>query len=182
MLVNISAKDIEMSKIREEVLIALNSDNEPKLIKVKKTLEKMVKNKYSSVRASYLGSVTAKMARYSFFPWSKISYAKAGSKLLDKAVKEDENNPTIRLNRFSSYIRYPDSLKKRHYVQRDARWFLKNLQEKTLKKIFIQYSYQVLSMFFLKQEDNKRYIKYFSKLKDKNMIEIVKKFELSLNK
>lgn len=178
--INISAEDREMNKIRNEVLTALNNNNENQLIEAKRKLEDLVEKKYTSVRASYLGSATSKMAQYSFFPWTKISYTKSGSKLLNKAIKEKPENIAIRFNRFFTYINFPDFLKKNHLLQQDARWFLKNLKNKNIKHESYEMVYQVLSMFFIKRGDKKRYIKYLEGIKDERIRAKVKKFKLEI--
>ena len=176
---HIFAEDIELNNIKEEVLKALFTDNKDLLKTVKVKLEKIVKKKYTPVRGSYLGSVTAKTAIYSFFPWTKMSYAKSGSRMLDKAIKEKPNNLTIRLNRTFAYLRFPKLLKKSTYLNKDARWFVKGLKEGKIKNKNFEVVYKALSMFFIKRGDDKRYMKFFLKLKNKENIQQVKNFKIS---
>ena len=184
-LTNIIAykKDMAIENLREDFYKATSSTkNEDLAEEVLKKLQKIVNKKYTPTRASYLGSITAKMAIYSFFPWTKISYSKDGSKLLNQAIKEEPENIDVRLNRINTFINFPDFLKKNHFVQQDARWLIKNLKNNiaNITDDGKQNSYKILAMFFAKQKDDSRYKKYNSKLTNAKFIKDVKSFKISL--
>lgn len=174
-------KDSAIEDVREDFYKATSmTGNEEIAEKVLETLQKIVEEKYTATRASYLGSITSKMADYSFFPWTKMSYAEDGSKMLNQSIKEEPNNVDIRLNRINSYLHFPDFLKKGHYVQQDARWLIKNIGSKHIYNDATQSVYDALAKFFAKEKDEKRYNKYFSKLTNQDFIKQVQDFKKSL--
>jgi hypothetical protein len=185
-LTNIIAevKDIAIENLMDDFYKATSSkDNEDLAQEVLDKLQKIVNEKYTSTRASYLGSITAKMAVYSFLPWSKMSYSEDGSKLLNRAIKEEPNNIHIRLNRMNAFINFPDFLKKEHFVQQDARWFIGYIKNKNINELNDDKKeniYKVLAMFFAKEKDENRYNKYFSQLTNDNFIKDVQDFKNNL--
>lgn len=177
-------KDMAIEDLREDFYKATSiKGNEDLAEEVLEKLQKIVDEKYTSVRASYLGSITAKMAVYSFFPWSKMSYSEDGSKLLNQAIKEEPESIDVRLNRMNTFINFPDFLKKSHFVQQDARWMIANIKNGNVDKLDNdgkQSVYKILAMFFTKQKDDNRYNKYHSQLTNTKFIEDVKNFKMSL--
>ena len=179
-------KDIVIEELREEFYVATSYKGNEDLAKVVlEKLQNIVNTKYTPLRASYLGSITAKMAVYSFFPWSKISYADDGSKMLNQAIKEEPENIHIRLNRMNTFLNFPNFLKKSHFIQQDARWFISHIKTSKFSKLNYdgkQNIYKVLAMFFAKEKDNDRYYEYYLKLKNSNFIEDVNQFQEQLEK
>jgi len=172
-----SQKDIQLLNIKNKIINSLDSDDENQVKKSIQIMEKLIDKKSTPQRESYLGALKAKMATFSFFPWSKISYANKGSKLLDKAVKRDPNNIDIRLMRIFTYVNFPSILKKDIILQNDIRWLLKTLKRKKVPKSAKDSTYKALAMFFARQKDNVRYKKYFMKIKNKKNIQDVIKYK-----
>ncbi len=170
------AQDSKLLQVREQVVNALQNEDEEEIKQSIKIMQDLVDKKYTPQRASYLGALTAKMATFSFFPWSKISYADDGSELLDKAIKKAPNDVEVRLNRASTYVNFPAMLKKDVILQNDIRWILKTLKENKIPKSAKDSTYKVLAMFFAKIKDNAKYNKYLNKIKNNKYKEAVLKF------
>jgi len=170
------AQDNELLQVRDQVVNALQNEDENKIKQSIKIMQELIDKKYTPQRASYLGALTAKMATFSFFPWSKISYADDGSELLDKAIKKAPNDVEVRLNRASTYVNFPAMLKKDVILQNDIRWILQALKNKKIKQSAKDSTYKVLAMFFAKLQDNEKYNKYLNKIKNKKYKEAVLKF------
>ena len=66
---------------------------------------KMNKKDYEAL--SYLGSSTTMMAKTTWNPMKKSSYANKGIAMMDKAVKRDPDNVTVRLTRAHNSRRLP---------------------------------------------------------------------------
>ena len=175
-------KDVELEKVKTQIIKALNSKNEDMVEDSIDIMEELVEKKYTPQRASFLGSLPAKMATFSTFPWSKIGYANDGSELLDKAILNAPNNLQTRINRLSTYINFPAMLKKAHLVQIDARWILKELKTNNIPKSSLDNIYKALAMFFAKQKDEKRYQQYFKELKNEKYKNDVLEFVKNINK
>ena len=174
-------KDMAIEDLREDFYKAVSIQGNEDLAKeVLKKLQSLVDKKYTAVRASYLGSITSKMADYSFFPWSQLSYADDGSKLLNKAIKQQPNNIDIRLNRLNSFISFPDFLKKAHYTQQDARWLISNMGSKHIPKNSYEDVNKALAQFFIKEKDEAKYNTYKAKIKNKKFIEDIENFKNKL--
>ena len=181
MMASMMGKDMAIEDLKEDFYKAVSIAGDEDLAgDVLEKLQKMVDDEYTATRASYLGSVTAKMADYSFFPWSKLSYADDGSILLNKAIKEEPNNVHIRLNRLNSFINFPDMLKKGHYTQQDARWLIANMGKEYIPKSAYEDVNKALAQFFLKEKDETRYNKYHSALTNQKFIEDVANFKKKL--
>ena len=181
MMASMMGKDMAIEDLKEDFYKAVSIAGDEDLAgDVLEKLQKMVDDGYTATRASYLGSVTAKMADYSFFPWSKLSYADDGSILLNKAIKEEPNNVHIRLNRLNSFINFPDMLKKGHYTQQDARWLIANMGKEYIPKSAYEDVNKALAQFFLKEKDETRYNKYHSALTNQKFIEDVANFKKKL--
>ena len=172
-----SQKDIQLLSIKNKIINSLDSDDENQVKKSIQIMKKLIDKKSTPQRESYLGALRAKMATFSFFPWSKISYANKGSKLLDKAVKKDPNDIDIRLMRIFTYVNFPSILKKDIILQNDIRWLLKTLKRNKVPKSAKDSTYKALAMFFARQKDNVRYKKYFMKIKNKKNIQDVIKYK-----
>lgn len=180
-ITNMIGKDMAIEEIREDFYKAVSVEgNEDLANEVLEKLQKLVDEKYTATRGSYLGSITSKMSDYSFFPWSKLGYAEDGSKLLNQAIKEEPNNVHIRLNRLNSFINFPDFLKKAHYTQQDARWLISNLGKDNIPKIANEDVYKALAQFFIKEKDEAKYNKYSSKLTNQKFILDVENFKTRL--
>ena len=181
MMASMMGKDMAIEDLKEDFYKAVSIAGDEDLAgDVLEKLQKMVDDGYTATRASYLGSVTAKMADYSFFPWSKLSYADDGSILLNKAIKEEPNNVHIRLNRLNSFINFPDMLKKGHYTQQDARWLIANMGKDYIPQRAYEDVNKALAQFFLKEKDETRYNKYHSALTNQKFIEDVANFKKKL--
>lgn len=59
---------------------------------------------------AYKGAGNALLAKYSFFPWNKLSHLDDGLQLLDDAVKLDSTSLEIRFLRFSVLTNIPSFL------------------------------------------------------------------------
>lgn len=169
-------KDTQLDNVRDEIVDSLQHDDEDKVEHSLKIMQELVNAKYTPQRASYLGALVAKMATFSFFPWSKISYADDGSELLDKAIKKAPNDVEVRINRASTYVNFPAMLKKDIILQNDIRWIIKALKENKIPKGAKDSAYKVLSMFFAKNKDEKRYKKYLNKIQNDKYKKAVVKF------
>ena len=92
-------------------------------------IQALYEQKKTPKRRAYLGAMIAKQAVYSIFPWSKLSYANNGSKMLDKAVQKVPKEMTVRLVRLRTYINFPEFLGKKALVIQDYK-LLSNYHKK----------------------------------------------------
>jgi len=156
---------------------AIQNDDEDLSESVKERLEVLIKKDgYSIEISSYLGSITAKMATYTMFPWSKLSYSEDGSRMLDKAIKINPNNLVVRLNRIFTYMNFPDFLKKSHFIIKDARFLVNLLNQQPNHKAKNTIA-EALSKFFIKEKNGIKFNKYYSMITDKKIKNKVDKFK-----
>ncbi|VAY88503.1 hypothetical protein MNB_ARC-1_807 [hydrothermal vent metagenome] len=172
LFLSISANNIIYKQNKKLDTIVKNLDtillknDESAILDMIEELEELEKNDgYNPQTASYIGSLTSRLATFTWMPWSKLSYADKGSRIMNKAVKKSPNDIVVRFNRFFAYIYFPSGLKKESFIQQDVRFFLKAFKTTTNDKV-VQNMATALSMFFLKQKDDTRYKKYYSMIKD----------------
>ncbi len=87
-----------------------NEDSLDSLFALISILSKKTDINNNPLLLAYSGVGKALLAKYSFFPWDKLSYVDDGLQLLDNAVKFDSTNLEIRFLRFSVLSNIPSFL------------------------------------------------------------------------
>lgn len=75
----------------------------------------------SAVISAYMGSAVARMAEFSYNPYTKWSYFKDGQTLIEAAVLQDNQNPEIRFIRFSVQVKTPTFLSYNDAIEDDQK-------------------------------------------------------------
>ena len=91
-------------------------------VKYLKRVNKLVPNDYEVL--AYLGSAKTMIARDSWNPIRKISYANEGIKLIDKAVYKDPDNIVIRFIRVNNSLSLPKFFKRNGLAKKDLLYLL----------------------------------------------------------
>jgi tetratricopeptide (TPR) repeat protein len=73
----------------------------------------------------YYGSLLTLKGRDAFFPWKKMSYVEDGCDLMDKAVKLEPENVSLRIRRAMNNINLPDMFERERYYLEDFQ-FIRN--------------------------------------------------------
>ncbi len=103
-------------------------------------------NAGSAVISAYKGSAVARMAEFSYNPYTKWSYFKEGQSLIEEAVQQDNQNPEIRFIRFSVQVKTPSFLSYNGAVEEDQKlmisaltrgWLNENPEFRTLVATFL---------------------------------------------
>lgn len=92
--------------------------------------------------SGYKAGATMMMAKYSFSPFSKLSYFKKGKKLLEKAIAADQNNIELRFLRFGAQTNTPSFLAYNDNIETDKSFLLESIAYVTdisLRKIIIKF-------------------------------------------
>ena len=131
--VNLSYSQIDIHSLKKQFFNSLNSsENTDKLynILLKENTDK------KPILKAYLGGVLALKAKHNSNPYYKLLYLKQGMKLMDDAIKIDENNVEIRFLRFSIGIKTPTMLGFSTHVVEDKNVIVKGLKNhKTIEQL-----------------------------------------------
>lgn len=76
-------------------------------------------NKKDNETLCYLGSATTMMAKTTWNPIKKVSYVNQGAAFMDKAIRRDPDNITVRMTRGSNSRRLPFFLDRGRYALED---------------------------------------------------------------
>jgi len=76
-------------------------------------------NKKDYETMCYLGSATTMMAKTTWNPLKKMSYVNKGTALMDKAVRRDPDNVSVRMTRANNSKRLPSFLKRGDFAVED---------------------------------------------------------------
>lgn len=92
--------------------------------------------------AGYRASAIMMMAKYVFNPFSKMSYFKKGKRILERAIKADEENVELRLLRFNAQTHIPSFLGYSGSIEAD-KFFLESsfstISDTQLKEFLLPY-------------------------------------------
>ena len=77
------------------------------------------KNEKDNETLCYLGSATTMMAKTTWNPVKKMSYVNKGAAFMDKAVRRDPDNVSVRMTRGKNSIRLPSFLGRGGYALED---------------------------------------------------------------
>ena len=86
-------------------------------------------NKKDYETMCYLGSATTMMAKTTWNPMKKMSYVNKGAALMDKAVRKDSDNVSVRMTRAFNSKQLPSFLERGHLALEDFE-YLAGLIEK----------------------------------------------------
>jgi len=81
---------------------------------------------------AYLGSATTILGRDSFNPINKIRYVSKGTKLIDKAIKNEPNNIVMRILRISNSRALPGFFGRYKFVEKDLEFLLEFAEKEPL--------------------------------------------------
>lgn len=98
----------------------------PKALEFLSRASEMNKKDYETI--CYLGSATTMMATTTWNPMKKMSYANKGIALMDKAVRKDPDNISVRMTRAFNSKNLPSFLNRGKYALEDFE-YLANLIE-----------------------------------------------------
>ena len=151
-----------------ETMKSVRNADEDAALKALDKLQSFYNENKSPLLMSYVGSLKAMQARYTILPWMKLTHAKNGSKMLDKAVKKDPKNLEIRFNRFFTYIEFPSFLKKGIFIQEDARVMKAVYENGTLEEgSYAKNSVlEALASFYTKEGKKDKANEYLEQIKD----------------
>jgi len=109
-----------------------------------------------SIIVGYKGANEMLKSKYAWNPYSKFSHFSDGKKLLEKAIKSDENNIELRYLRYSIQTNAPSFLGYADDIEKDKKFILNNFnasKDKDLKKRI--YDYMAQSEYWTKDEIKK---------------------------
>ena len=134
----------------------------PKSIDMLSRAYKMNKKDY--VVLCYLGNSTTMMANTTWNPMKKMSYANKGIALMDKAIRKDPDNVTVRLTRANNSKSLPDFLKRGDVAIEDYEYLAEMIKKdpKTLG--------------YLKKDVNMNLSKLYEKKEKKNQEETMQQY------
>ncbi|MCP4970439.1 MAG: hypothetical protein GY932_07600 [Arcobacter sp.] len=138
-------------------------------------IDSFKKLKISTLRDVYIGSLTMKLAKYTFWPWKRLAYVDDGSKLLDQSVRLEPNNIQYRFIRFYSYLNVPDFLKKEAFLQEDLRYLITMYKSKRLPPLINDKALKAMVLFFNKYENVKKRDVYFKLITNDKIKQNLKK-------
>lgn len=84
-------------------------------------------NNINPLLEGYNGCATMMMAKYTFSPFSKLSYFKKGKKMLENAIQADGENIELRFLRFAAQTEIPSFLGYHHNIKSDKMFLLQSL-------------------------------------------------------
>jgi hypothetical protein len=96
----------------------------------------------SPLFAGYNGCATMMMAKYTFNPFTKLSYFKTGKHLLENAIEADMDNVELRFLRFAVQTQIPSFLRYSNSIDMDKTFLLQSLpllKDDDLKKMITDY-------------------------------------------
>jgi hypothetical protein len=161
--VNLSFSEIDINSLKKQFFNAINNaDNTEKLynILLKENTDK------KPILKAYLGGVLALKAKHNSNPYYKLLYLKQGMKLMEEAIKKDENNVEIRFLRFSIGVKTPAMLGYSAHVVEDKNIIVRGLKNhKTIEQLGKSHvSYMIEDILKNGNCDNQEKI-FFNKIK-----------------
>lgn len=113
------------------------SYNESKMDSLKNCVKQEDTSK--ALYLAYQGATEVMKAKYSYNPFSQISYIKTGVKQLKKAFEKDSDNFEIRFLRFAIEYHLPTILGMSDHIKEDKSFLLNNLVQIQQMKINVQF-------------------------------------------
>lgn len=128
----------------------------------------MKKEGESNLLLSFLGSTTAMMARHASLPWKKLSLAKEGSKLMDKAVQNAPKDIMIRLVRAHTYLYFPSNMGKDPNLRDDVKFLESAYQAGSIPLDQIAEAQKLLIRFYHRVGDKQQRDQLFGQIQDED--------------
>lgn len=118
-------------------------------------------NKKDYKTMCYLGSATTMMAKTTWNPMKKMSYVNKGAALMDKAVRKDSDNVSVRMTRAFNSKQLPSFLERGHLAFEDFK-YLAGLIEKNPESLtsIKKQVYTNLAELYSKAEDHAKADRY----------------------
>ncbi len=132
-----------------------------KAFNILKPLRKELPKDYEVL--AYLGSSQTMIARDSWNPVTKISYANKGITLLDKAVSKDKDNVVIRVIRMNNSLALPGFLGRSEKVKPDLEYSLKLFNTTEVPAETSSEVYLKMGQLLLEQGEKEQAQAYFKK-------------------
>jgi len=118
-------------------------------------------NKKDSETMCYLGSATTMMANTTWNPIRKMSYVNKGTGLMDKAVKRDADNVSVRMTRASNSKSLPSFLNRGDIALEDFEYLAGLIEKNPESLASIQKKvYSNLAELYIKAEDQAKAEKF----------------------
>ncbi len=117
-------------------------------------LKTLIGNGESDSRAlAFLGCSTAMLSRHTLLIWKKLSFAKDGSRMMDRAAELSPDDPIVRLIRAATYLSYPARLGKEPALHEDIRFLRNALDNDAVPAGQLQETYRVFVRYYNKYKD-----------------------------
>lgn len=145
-------------------------------------IQKLYDEEKTLHRQAYLGSLISRKATFTIFPWSKLGYAKEGSKMLDKAIKKNNDDLDLRIVRMNTYINFPDLLNKELLVLQDYKIVFAKFNEKNENDSFSSTFEKntllsLIARYHARYGDKSIINKYFDEISSQDRKEEVEEFK-----
>lgn len=94
-----------------------------------------------SLAMVFLGSAYTLVARDKKNPWVKLSWAKRGLDLIDRAVKQSPSDVRVRLERFMNNLNLPAVLKRDKFIRSDLEFLIPRMDDAPVSDEHLQLFY-----------------------------------------
>ncbi len=120
----------------------------------------------TSAMLAFVGSLTAMKARHTSLVWKKLSLAKDGARMLDRAVEQSPHDATVRLVRAGTYINFPSMMNKDEHLREDVDFIETAYRNGNISEDQQDEALRVLVRYCHKAGDTDRCRQFFAQVKD----------------